>query len=148
MIRLPGCSFGELGVGMWFGTVHLRQTQFRPLHKKGPSPRNREVEVHLEPTPSFWQPNQGSGRRKGEGRGWHTCGLTRAQGTGPVPIPSPPEERQQNAEEAHRARGAPRGALPEKTGTCRRLTELRKKLDSLRKSASTTRSDIQPGRFK
>ena len=35
--------------------------------------------------------------------------------------PSPPEERQQNAEEAHRARGAPRGALPEKTGTCRRL---------------------------
>ena len=35
--------------------------------------------------------------------------------------PSPPEERQQNAEEAHRARGAPRGALPEKTGICRRL---------------------------
>ena len=34
----------------------------------------------------------------------------------------PPEERQQNAEEAHRARGAPRGALPEKTGICRRLT--------------------------
>jgi hypothetical protein len=33
-----------------------------------------------------------------------------------------PEERQQNAEEAHRARGAPSGALPEKTGTCRRLT--------------------------
>ena len=33
----------------------------------------------------------------------------------------PPEERQQNAEEAHRARSAPRGALPEKTGTCRRL---------------------------
>ena len=32
-----------------------------------------------------------------------------------------PEERQQNAEEAHRARGAPRGALPEKTGICRRL---------------------------
>jgi hypothetical protein len=34
----------------------------------------------------------------------------------------PPEDRQQNAEEAHRARGAPRGALPEKTGICRRLT--------------------------
>jgi hypothetical protein len=49
-----------------------------------------------------------------------------AQGADPVPVPngakSPPEERQQNAEEAHRARGAPRGALPEKTGICRRLT--------------------------
>ena len=38
------------------------------------------------------------------------------------------EERQQNAEKAHRARGAPRGALPEKTGICRRFTELRKSL--------------------
>ena len=69
---------------MWFGTVHLRQMRFRQLHKEGPSPRNREVEVHLEPTPSFWQPNQGSGRRGGGGQ---TCGLTRAQGAGPVPMP-------------------------------------------------------------
>ena len=39
-----------------------------------------------------------------------------------------PEERQQNAEEAHRAQGAPRGALPEKIRICRRLTELKKAL--------------------
>ena len=56
----------------------------------------------------------------------------------------PPEERQQNAEEAHRARGAPRGALPEKTGIWRRFAELRKYNRAV--TRGTTKPDIQPGR--
>ena len=97
---------------MWFGTVHLRQTQFRPLHKERPSPRNREVDVHLEPTPSFWQPNQGSGRRE---RG--LTHLWAVQGTGKRPSvhTRPPSGKDSKMQRKRTGPGAPRaGPSPRK----------------------------------